>query len=195
MTTARQKILAYLKKTRSASSREIGRAMDMTPANARRHLSILQKDGRVTVSGQRRQGRGRPGRLYSLSAALEGDNLPELLEATLDSWLTSLEPLQRAAALRSLGQRMSASMPQRESSLPKRLAAVTEHLNTRHYAAHWEAGAEGPRVILGRCPYASVIGRHPELCQADAAMLASSLGASVEQRNKLQPACVFIVTP
>lgn len=195
MTTARHRVLAYLKKSRSASSREIARAMDMTPANARHHLSILQKDGRVAVSGERREGRGRPVKLYSLSAALEGDNLPELLEAALETWLAPLEAVQRDAALRALGQRMAGSMRDQDSSLPKRLAAVVADLTKRHYAAHWEAGPEGPRVIFGRCPYASVIGRHPELCQADAAMLASSLDASVEQRSKLQPACVFILTP
>src|SRR5512138_146770 len=72
VTTARQRILTYLMKSRNSSPREIARAMSMTPANARRHLSILQKDGRVAVSGERREGRGRPVKLYSLSAALAG---------------------------------------------------------------------------------------------------------------------------
>jgi len=49
-----------------------------------------------------------------------------------------------------------------------RMTALIARLNTLHYDAHWEAGASGPRVILGRCPYASVIQKHPELCQMDA---------------------------
>lgn len=195
MTTARQRILAYLRRSRSASALEIARAMSMTSANARHHLSILQKDGRVAISGERREGRGRPAKLYSLSASLAGDNLPELLDAVLEAWLGSMEPAQRPAALNDLGHRMGRSVQGGGPSLAKRLATVSEELTKRHYAAHWEAGAEGPRVIFGQCPFAAIIGRHPELCQADAAMLAASLGATVEQRSKLHPVCVFNVSP
>ena len=47
MLTARQKVLAHLKKTRSASAREIARALKMSAPNVRHHLSVLCSDGRV----------------------------------------------------------------------------------------------------------------------------------------------------
>ena len=41
MITARQKVLAHLKKTRAASAREIARALNMSAPNVRHHLSVL----------------------------------------------------------------------------------------------------------------------------------------------------------
>jgi predicted ArsR family transcriptional regulator len=66
-------------------------------------------------------------------------------------------------------------------------------LNQLHYQARWEAGAEGPRIILGQCPYAAVIGNHPELCRMDMSLLEGMLDTQVEQRVKLGPMCIFLV--
>ena len=62
--TTRHKILDYLKRNRTVSSRELARALQMTPANARYHLGILAADGRVEVISQRQEGRGRPEKVY-----------------------------------------------------------------------------------------------------------------------------------
>jgi len=63
--------------------------------------------------------------------------------------------------------------------ITKRLARLVEKLNEMHYQARWEAGAEGPRVIFGRCPYAKVIEGHPEICKMDASLLEKALGRPV----------------
>ncbi len=81
--STRQKILDYLKRNRSVSSRELARALHMTPANARHHLGVLAADGRVEVASQRRAGRGRPEKVYRLSGTLVGDNLSALADAIL----------------------------------------------------------------------------------------------------------------
>lgn len=193
VTTARQKILIYLKKNRLASAQDIARALRVTAADARHHLGILGSDGRVTVVSQRAGGRGRPVKLYGLSGALAGDNLPGLLEAALEEWLGGLPPSKREQALASLAGRMGGAAGAESVPLMRRLASTVERLNQLHYQARWEAGAEGPRIILGQCPYAAVIGRHPELCQMDAALLAGLLDAHVEQRVKLGPMCGFLV--
>jgi predicted ArsR family transcriptional regulator len=75
------------------------------------------------------------------------------------------------------------------SNLPvaKRLVLLVEKLDEMHYQARWEAGAEGPRVIFGRCPYAKVIDGHPELCKMDAALLSISLGRPMIQLQKNEP--------
>ena len=179
MTTARQKVLAYLKKNRLASAQEIARALHVTPANARHHLRILAADGRVTVVSAGGEGRGRPVKRYGLSAALAGDQLPALLGAVLDEWLGGLSPSKREQALRSLAERMGGT-PQAESApLMRRLAWTVERLNQLHYQARWEAGAEGPRLLLGPCPYAKVMAAHPELCTMDAVLLETLLGRTV----------------
>lgn len=178
MITARQKVLAHLKKTRSASAREIARALKMSAPNVRHHLSVLCSDGRVEfVSVNNREGRGRPEKLYSLSQAALGDNLSVLANALLTEAGPRLS--MEAVASRVLDASQFANL-----SIIKRLELLVGKLNEMHYQAHWEAGAEGPRVILGRCPYSQVIASHPELCKMDATLLEVALGRPMVQLQK-----------
>ena len=178
MITARQKVLAHLKKTRSASAREIARALKMSAPNVRHHLSVLCSDGRVEfVSVNNREGRGRPEKLYSLSQAALGDNLSALANALLTVAGSGLS--MEVVASRVLDSGQFANLP-----IIKRLELLVGKLNEMHYQAHWEAGAEGPRMIFGRCPYSQVIEKHPELCKMDAALLDVALGRPVTQLQK-----------
>ncbi len=178
MITARQKVLAHLKKTRLASAREIARALKMSAPNVRHHLSVLCSDGRVEFDSiNNREGRGRPEKLYSLSQAALGDNLSALASALL----TEAGPGLRLEAMAS---RMLDAGQFSNLSIIKRLELLVGKLNKMHYQAHWEAGAEGPRVIFGRCPYSQVIEKHPDLCKMDAALLANALGRPVNQLQK-----------
>jgi predicted ArsR family transcriptional regulator len=178
MALSRQKILIHLKKNRSASAREIARALKISPPNVRHHLSVLCSDGRVEFTAvNNREGRGRPEKLYSLSQAALGDNLPALTNALLD--VAGSKEWTEALAYRILDSEAFASLP-----VPKRLALLIEKLNGMNYQARWEATAEGPRVIFGRCPYAKVIDGHMELCKMDGAMLGNVLARPVIQSPK-----------
>ncbi len=96
-----------------------------------------------------------------------------------------------ALASRILDSSQFANLP-----VTKRLVLLVEKLNEMHYQARWEAGAEGPRVIFGRCPYAKVIEGHPELCKMDTAMVGFSLGRPIIQLQKNEAggrgACPFL---
>lgn len=178
MITARQKVLAHLKKTRSASAREIARALKMSAPNVRHHLSVLSSDGRVDfVSVNSRGGRGRPEKMFSLSQASLGDNLAVLVDALLK------EKINPEKIGRQIAQSHGLTVPINHP-MAKKLALLVDKLNEMHYQAHWEAGAEGPRVIIGRCPYSEVIATHPELCKMDAALLEVALGRPIAQLQK-----------
>ena len=178
MITTRQKVLAHLKKTRAASAREIARALKMSAPNVRHHLSVLCSDGRVEfVAVNNREGRGRPEKLYSLSQAALGDNLSALADALLTEAGSRLNIEAVASQILNSGQFVN--LP-----VTRRLVLLVEKLNQMHYQARWEAGAEGPRVIFGRCPYAKVIEGHPELCKMDVALLEKALGRPVLQSAK-----------
>lgn len=199
VTTARQRVLAHLRKQRSASAGQIGRALNMSAANVRHHLSILLSDGRIAMMEERKkEGRGRPVKFYRLSESLLGDNLALLSDTLLDEWLTHLAPAKRGGALRSLARALVSRMGQTSSQVQvaKRLASLVAKLNELHYQSRWEAGPEGPRVLFAHCPYAVIIEKHPELCKMDAAMLEALLGGDVRQTAKLEregaPACVFV---
>ena len=178
MTTSRQKILTHLKKTRFASAREIARALKLSAPNVRHHLSVLRADGRVEMNAvHRREGRGRPEKVYSLSEAALGDNLSALARAILGATgsIVSME----AVADHLMDEKQFAGQ-----SINKRLTLLIEKLNEMHYQARWEAGAGGPRVIFGRCPYARVIESHPEICTMDAALLKNAMARDVSPLKK-----------
>jgi predicted ArsR family transcriptional regulator len=188
--TTRHKILDYLKRNRTVSSRELARALQMTPANARYHLGILAADGRVEAISQRQEGRGRPEKVYRLAGTLVGDNLSVLVEALLTEAGGKVD-------IEALGKRIAGGSPGSSQPLMRRLSSVVGRLNTMRYQARWEAGAAGPRIILGHCPYSAVIQGHPELCQMDLALLGELLSGELRQTAKLEigagdlPFCVF----
>ena len=188
MKTSRQRLLEYIQNHRVVTSRELSRALKMTAANARHHLSILEEQGLVEVVGERPpRGRGRPARLFSLSAHALGHGLHELSAALLDELLSEKGDAQIQDTLDRIAQRLVGSMAEDESdgSLTRRLYHSIQRLNELGYQAHWEAHAEGPQVILGRCPYTSLLSDHPELCRMDAALLQELLGIRAVQTAKL----------
>ena len=111
MITARQRVFNYLKKQRSASAAQIGRGLNMSAATVRHHLSILLADGRITLIGaRRRQGRGRPVKIYGLSEKSLGDNFALLSDAVLDELLQGLSAAKRDVAIRAVARKFNSSI-------------------------------------------------------------------------------------
>jgi len=189
MTTARQKVLTYLTKNRTASAREISRSLKMSAATVRHHLRVMVADGRLQMESVRGLGgRGRPEKVFSLPRTTLGDNLSGLSEALLVEAGSGV--LMEALAKRLAGETNFISQ-----STAKRLNLLVETLNQMNYHARWEAGAGGPRILFGHCPYAAVIRNHPELCEMDAALLKELFGDKWEQIAKIeniQGVCVFV---
>jgi DeoR family transcriptional regulator, suf operon transcriptional repressor len=197
----RQRCLAFLRKNQYATSRELARALNVTPADIRHHLARLRAEGLVDVSENLRSGgRGRPVKVYGLSRLAKGDNLTKLADEVLSEWLRALSPQDAGEALdRVAGRLIGVEKLGTPSPIARRLVQCIELLNTMHYKARWEAHAQGPRMIFETCPYAGVITNHPELCLMDKKLLEKSLGGRVEQVAKLEkgqrniPVCIFEV--
>ena len=191
MTTARQKVLTYLNKSRTASTREIARSLKMSPATVRHHLRVLAADGRLELlSVRRRDGRGRPEKIYSLPGAALGTNLAALSDALLAEAGSGVR--MESLAKYMVGEDNFAGQP-----LAKRLNLTVEKLNDMNYHARWEAGSEGPRIIFAHCPYAPILERHPELCKMDESLLKDLVGQPARQILKTgkdgSSVCVFVV--
>jgi predicted ArsR family transcriptional regulator len=189
MVTARQKVLTYFSKTRTASAREISRSLKMSAATVRHHLRVLASDGRLEIKSLRgKDGRGRPEKVYSLPRSALGDNLAALGDAIL-SEATASVPMELVAKRLAGGASFSGQ------PIARRLNASMEKLNQMKYHARWEAGPQGPRLIFGHCPYAALIGKHPELCRMDAMLLEQFMGETVTQMFKIEEEgsslCVF----
>jgi predicted ArsR family transcriptional regulator len=199
--TSRQRILAYFGAHNGVSAAEMSRALRVTAANIRYHLSILVADRRVKIIGVRPgDARGRPVQIYGLSDAKVGDNLAGLAEVLLLEILENVPAPVLDTLLQSLAARLaSAQSGGATGHITRRLSLTIEQLNRLGYASRWEAHAAGPRVIYEHCPYATIIDRHPELCRMDVFLLADLLKSNVTQSARLElnarglPFCMFII--
>jgi predicted ArsR family transcriptional regulator len=189
--TARQKVLAHLNKTRTASAREIARALKMSAATVRHHLRVLASDGRLElISARGRDGKGRPEKVYSLPRSALGDNLAALSDILLTEAGSAIQ-------IETLAKRLAGDSNFASQPLAKRLNLTIEKLNQMNYHSRWEAGSEGPRIIFSHCPYAAIIAKHPELCRMDRAMLKEWMGQPATQISQTgmdgSSACVFVI--
>jgi predicted ArsR family transcriptional regulator len=196
--TTRLRILDYIRKYQTASVWELSQSLGMTGANIRHHLAVLETNDLIEVVSQRQEGRGRPVQIYGLSRRVLGDGLDILSGALLDVWLVGGNITSVTAGLKSVAERLAGSSGIKVPAV-LRLVQTIGRLNELRYQARWEASGVGPRIILGRCPYAAIIANHPELCRMDAILLEMRLGSPVEQTAKLQlsekglPFCAFLM--
>lgn len=201
MKTSRERLLDFLYAHHPLTSPEISRALRMTEANARHHLGILKNHGLVQVSGTRPAiGKGRPLLLYSPSDRALGDNLCNLADALLTELLGELPEAEKHKMLQRIARRMPIQIPpgdEQPARLTQRLFRAVQQLNAWSYQARWEAHTEGPRLVLGYCPYAAILPQHPELCKLDALVLERLLDKPVTHIARLThppdggPYCVF----
>ena len=201
MKTSRERLLDYLYAHHPLTAIEISQALRMTEANARHHLGILKNQGLVDITGKRpAAGKGRPLLLYSPSEKALGDNLGSLAGALLEELLADLPQAEQKKALQRVARRIPAqTIAARDgpANLTQRLYSAVQQLNAWNYQARWEAHADGPRLVLAHCPYATILPEHPELCSLDALLLEQLLNKPVEQIARLAldahalPYCVF----
>lgn len=186
MQNTRERILQYLDSHRQATAPDLSRILNLTQANIRHHLDILERSGRVEIVGKTKEaGRGRPTFLYMLSKAAQENNLDILSSALLAEGLAQRAPRQKDTLLTNTAKRIAGTHPETNKSITIQLSKAVQRLNDLNYKAHWEAHADAPQVFLGICPYAQIINRHPELCQMDAALIEHLTGQPFEQMEKI----------
>ena len=196
MQYTRQRILDYLQANPIVSAVTLSRSLQVTAANVRHHLNLLLDQGLVEVIGQEpARGRGRPTKLFGLTPGATKNNLADLASAALRTCYST--PLS-ADQLATLVDHLIGELDDFSPNPVQRLNQVVTKLNQWHYHARWEASADGPRLILGHCPYLPILPEHPELCQMDALLLSKLVDLPVEQISKLErnpggaPHCIFV---
>jgi len=200
MSSTRSEILAYFETNRQASAADLSRTMNLTIANIRHHLDILLEEGAIEIAGKTApQGRGRPTLIYMPARRAADPDTHPLLSALLEEIETSRTALQRENRLKKLAARLVGAIQRKKTAIPQNFNHAVQRLEELGYHSRWEARAQGPQIILGRCPYAAVIDQHPILCSLDKHLLETMLEKKVEQREKITyrpegPAqCVFHV--
>ena len=193
MQKTRQRILDFLNQRGSASAKQMAKAFGMTAANLRRHISILRSERSIfAIDKQPALGRGRPETVYAIDLSHSSD-----LESLVRSLLNSLPSHNVDSRLKEIAANLLGKSKFPSESITQRLVNVVRLLEPLGYKPRWEARSQGPQVVLGRCPYASIIADHPELCKIDAHMLEAVLANPITQTAKLFPGpqriplCIF----
>ena len=197
MKSTRQRLLDILKNRPNTTTAELSRALQLTQADVRHHLSNMVDEGLVVATGYQRGGRrGRPARKFSIATATLKDNFDLLSSALLAVSLQNLSPPDRMVFLRDVAVKLAGEHAS-GGPLAQRLAGAVVRLNELGYQARWEAHADAPRLILEHCPFASLLPKHPELCQLDACLLENLLKEPVAQIESLAHEdgghCIFLV--
>ena len=111
--------------------------------------------------------------------------MDELASALLVENLSGKTSSQRKRKLTATARQLAGKDHDSNQSILIRLGNAVQRLNDLNYKAHWEARADSPHLLLGRCPYAPIINRHPELCEMDAHMIQILTGENFEQVEKI----------
>lgn len=179
-----------------ASARVLAQRLGVTPAAIRRHLDSLTEAGWV-VFGDRPAygrvaagGRGRPARVYSLTArgrnqfAHNYDHLAvEALNALYQlGGQKAINVFAKSQADRLVGRISSAAAFQKNKKIENRAQALVAVLNEEGYATTVEA-ARGPigglQLCQHNCPIEDAASAHPELCEHETKAFSEVLGVHV----------------
>jgi predicted ArsR family transcriptional regulator len=200
MTNARQKLLKYIIEQQSATVEELSKVFKVTPANIRHHLSILSEQGSVKIVGQKdNPGKGRPTQIYSASLQTDRNNLDQLASALLSMMMSASQSDDKDRLLHQIARQLVSQYHLDRYNPTRRMYTSIRVLNQMKYQAHWEAHLEYPRIMLGHCPYQTMLTQHPEICQMDGYVLQELLDAPIRQVEKLSlnarglPECIFFV--
>jgi DeoR family suf operon transcriptional repressor len=198
-------VLTQLKRAQPLTARELAVRLGVSLNAARHHLKELEAEGLVSYNREHR-GVGAPVFTYRLSPAGEelfprryGDALTALLRAVV-------EREGRGAAvglLESYFAALAARMRAQLAGVPRseRLAVVARLLSEEGYMAEAGPGERSPEEHVAvltehNCAIPAVAERFPEICAAEARVLAEVLGAEVERTEHMLsgcPACAYRV--
>ena len=177
--STRQRILDILAVREEAAAAELSRALGLTKADIRYHLSRMIEEGIIVCSNPKQKGRrGRPARTFSLTSKSLQNNYDLLASALLTFLMEHCSEMGANNKLQLVAEQFWGNFKS-EGPPGKRFVQAVNQLNQLNYQARWEAHSTGPRVIFEHCPFATLRPQHPELCRMDAHMVANFLDEQV----------------
>lgn len=199
--STRGRVVAVIRHAGKATVDDIAGAVGLTTNAVRVQLALLERDGLVRRSGQRR-GPTRPAQLYEVSSTLE-----QLLSRAYIPLTTQLigvlgERLsneEMADLMRESGRRLAAGLPPAaipDGPLVERVRAVSSLLYQAIGAVtDVEPGPDDRLILRGRgCPLAALTGAHTSVCLAVEALISVALAADVREccdTTTAGPRCTF----
>lgn len=163
---------------------ELSAALDITRTAVQQHLTALERDGLVTVAGQRSTG-GRPSRAYSLTEAgleLFPRNYAQLAESLLRHGREMFGDEGVNALLDSMASEVAADVEPRLAGKTgaERRAEVVAILNEFGYGA--SVGDDGA-IVAVNCVFRNVARSSRSACRFDLTLLGAMLDGEVVHRS------------
>ncbi len=179
MPETRRAILTHVKKHGPSPSEVIAEAIGVTLSGTRQHLTSLERDGFLAHT-DRRDGRGRPKYLYSLTPIADNlfpRNYVDLTNELLE-YVDQADPLLLDHIFDKRGQRRLERARQRTADLPfpEKVAAVTALLDEDGYLAAVEAYPDGSyRITEHNCAVMEVARKYGQACRTEIEFLRAAL--------------------
>jgi predicted ArsR family transcriptional regulator len=176
---------------------ELSGAIGVTLNAVRSQLAVLERDGLIQRTGERRGAR-RPSNLYGLTP--EGERYLSrayvpALKAILEAMSSRSTEEEVGSILREAGRRLATNLRQPSGGFNARLEKALDLLED--LGARLEVGkAEGKLILRGHgCPLSQAVMVEPQTCKCMETLLAELLGARVEERCERtgKPRCAFVI--
>ncbi|MCU1593628.1 MAG: transcriptional regulator, ArsR family [Frankiales bacterium] len=177
----RERVVALLLELGSATAATLSERLDVTPAGIRRHLDALLVDGTVVTREPRRKAvtRGRPARLYTLSAAGHAAG-PSGYDDLATSALRFMTPAQVDAFAEARGRELEQRYAH-VATAADRPAALALALSEDGYAASTSGQGLGVQLCQHHCPVQHAAAEFPQLCDAETAAIGRLLDVHVQR--------------
>lgn len=191
----RRTVIALLRRSERTIP-ELAEALEVSSNAVRSHMSSLEADGVVRPAGVRRDGVGKPARLYRLTSEAE-ERLSRAYAPVLALLVEVLEERlggeETRDTLREVGRRIGRSA-HRAGSARERAARARETLEELGGAVDVRESGNGVVLEGLGCPLGTVVHGSPDACVLAAALIGEILEAPVRancDRSGERPRCRF----
>jgi len=203
MQATRQQILEHIRRHGQATVRDLGDVLNLTATGIRQHLSVLERDGLVSVRETR--GRvGRPALVYSLTPS--GDSLfpnryDELSSFLLDEVRATAGSKGVQNVLMRVAERCAAPYEAdlRGRPLAERVERAAGILNQRGCVADWQQTGEDEYLINQyTCPFPNVARSNSGVCALEVEFVRHLTGGDARLVRSLlrgDGCCTYRVRP
>jgi predicted ArsR family transcriptional regulator len=203
MQPTRQDILEYIRRHGEATVRELGQLLNLTATGIRQHLTVLERDGLITVRETRGKV-GRPALVYSLTPA--GDALfPSRYDDLANLLLEEIRSIAGARGLQSVlmraADRSAGDYEERlqDKDLKGRVEEAALIINERGCVADCRPGAADEYFINQyTCPFPNVARCNSGVCALEVEFVRRLTGGDARLVRSLlrgDKCCTYRIRP
>jgi predicted ArsR family transcriptional regulator len=198
MEGTRDRLIGFLQEG-PKSVAELAGALGITLNAVRSQISVLERDGIVMATGERR-GPRRPSLIYGLTHEAErglSRAYVPVLRAILEAMAAKGGGEEVEEVLREAGRRLAKEVGRFSGDFRTRVARALDLLTDLGGAVEAEE-AQGKLIIRGHgCPLSEAVEVEPRTCKCMETFLAEITGAQVEERCERgkKASCAFLISP